>query len=281
MIDTEPKSDRLSQDEIEIITAEVKKTLSDIYGAREALAKKMIGRKNYKEATGLLDLVTSPEDPDNIDEEISKLVDNILGVDMKQAYISEMHDLLQLEPSDEEPTRKRNEAIQLAGILFPGEDPIYLLNKPEKLALLGAIMDDETNMLDLLQEDKRVAMLYAAHRHIDEFIAALYGENTFLSDGSFEIEVSDVHFRISLDISQEVMADIIASDMTNLEKEAKIASLSEYKNISIIDGVLMINKESVTTRGDAQEIASILHCIPNITQKLKASKKRFPEGWAV
>lgn len=280
MIDTEPKSDRLSQDEIEAITAGVKKTLSGLYGARESLAKKMIGRKTYKEATGLLDLVTSPEDPDNIDEEVAGLVD-IIGVGIKQAYISEMHDLLQLELGDEAFMRKRKEAIHLASMLFPGEDPAYLLSKPEKLALLGAIMDDEVNMLDLLHEDERVAKLYAAHRHIDEFITALYGENTFLSDGSFEVEVSDVHFRITLDISQEVMADILASDTTLLEKEAKIASLSEYKNISIIDGVLMINKEPAGTRGDAQEIASILHCVPDITQKLKDAKRKFPKSWAV
>lgn len=277
MIDAIPKADLLREEELESVTKEVSKTLSNLYDAREALAKKMIGKKAYSKATSMIDLILSPENTDATDEDIDKLIVKLLGKDLKQALHDEVYELLQSDPEDEEDKERKAEAVRWAELLFPGEEIDHLLDKPDKLALIGAVMEEETSMMDLLHTDEDVTRLYEAHRFIDRFIADLYGEATSLPANTFEIEVSNQHFRITLDLNQRILEDIIASNMTNREKEAKIAALTEYKNISTMDNVLRINNEPASTRNQIQEIASILHCVPDVTKRLRQTKKIFPK----
>lgn len=277
MIDTILGAESLRQEELEAITDEVSKTLSDLYDAREALTKKMIGKKSYQKAAAMIDLVTSPEDIPGSEDEIDKLILDLLGKDMKQTLHDEMLELLQSEPEDETDKERKSEVIRLANLLFRGEEIVYLLDKPDKLSLIGVIMEEETNMMDLLHSDEDVTRLYEARHFVDNFIADLYGEATNLPAKTFEIEVSDMHFRITLDMNQKILEDIIASDMTNLEKEAKIAALTDYKNISTTDNFLQINRQPVSNRNQAQEVASILHCVPDITKRLRQTKKIFPK----
>lgn len=265
-IDILPKADLLSDHEIDTITAEVTKILSDLSSVRQFISKDIVGENAYANASFLLHLLEEPSAQLLRDDaELDRI--HSLSEDYRQMSTEWMRDLLQ-DADDEELQQARNEAIDTAESLFPNDPMPFLLEQDDKLALLGVIMDTDTKA-DAILAEPSVSKLLEALDEIDAYIATLYASATHFAEGDLDVEVSNVHFRVTMNVKETILSGILGSNLSNTEKERKIAELQEYENVSIIDGNLQINGITVKTREQARRVASVIHCLPEITEKLK------------
>lgn len=268
-IDMFPKADMLSDHEIDTITAEITKTISDLHAVRQSIAKDIIGENTFKRASFLLLLLGENAKEILYTPEQLNEIESLGGEGYTEMLIEQTRDLLKEDEDDDEQLRGlRRELLDIIDRIFPDQPIAFILEDEEKLALLGVLMDDDTNV-DTILDDPAVVKLHEAQREIDAYITTLYAGATHLEGTEIETEISDVHFRVTLAMSSGVMTRILNEPTTNLEKERKIAQLTEFANVSIINNKLELNRIPVTTRDQAQQTASIVHCLPDITQKLK------------
>lgn len=262
-----PNKDLLSDLEIDTITAEVTKTISDLHTIRQTIAKDIIGESTFNQAGFLLTLLDERAQEVLYTPEQLSRIKSLGSEGYRDMMIEQTHDLL-LEADDEELRDTRRKLLNIIYRIFPDQPIEFLLEDNDKLALLGVMMDEDTNV-DTVLADPAVVKLHEAQREIDAYIKTLYAGATHLEEDCIDIEISNVHFRVTIAMSNGVMINILNEPITTLEKERKIAKLTEFANISIIDGELALNREPVKTRDQAKQASSVIHCLPDITQKLK------------
>ncbi len=262
-----PTTDTLTE-EIQDVLVESKMLMAELYTAKQALMKSMIGEVNYQRAQ---DFMTAQDGSSTLFEGLDEETIQQLEELDRAKCIELARDIFNLEPSSEQQVFLRDWAENIARRLYPDDTVLTILEDEEKLAKIGGTvkkMSDEDDM----QNNEYVSMYEDASYEVDNKVAEIYEEITGQS-GIEIIEVDetsfDIHFHDSFfEAERDKVIDDRDSDLfQSMEAITELSKASVF--ISIFDDELRIQNEAATQKVQLEEIRSALQPIPKIIEELE------------